>query len=374
MCKLGPGILIVLLSVSLSFANDGRLEISQQLIPYTITNAGSYVLTENLTATSGVTAITVATNDVTLDLNGFAIQGTAGSLHGVDVSGSMMNIVVANGFIRGLGQQGINAASASNVVVRGLEIARNGGDGARVGQGFLIVRSSFYDNGQDGLSASAGVGTIDECNVRANGRYGINAGDHTLVSDSTCRENANTGVRVGLGSAVIRTALRDNRGNGIETGLGSLVSDVSVIGSGTNGVQVASGCRVQRVQAFSSSGFGIAAGPYASIEDCTMRINTNGGLRVTNVCLVVRSIASQNGVGPGIRVQGFGSRVEGNEVNKNAIGIEVTGTNNLVVKNFAHDNSTTNFSIVAGNRYEIVTNPGTNTNAFQEAWASFSIF
>src|SRR6478609_1827254 len=41
--------------------------------PFTINQPGSYYLTTNLTISSG-TAITIATNDVTLDLNGFALQ------------------------------------------------------------------------------------------------------------------------------------------------------------------------------------------------------------------------------------------------------------------------------------------------------------
>src|SRR5262249_30290848 len=46
--------------------------------PFTITNSGSYYLTTNLSVSTG-NAITIATNGVTLDLNGFTISSTAAS-------------------------------------------------------------------------------------------------------------------------------------------------------------------------------------------------------------------------------------------------------------------------------------------------------
>src|SRR6188768_715136 len=44
--------------------------------PFTITAPGSYYLIGNLSVSSG-NAIVIATNDVTLDLNGFTISSTA---------------------------------------------------------------------------------------------------------------------------------------------------------------------------------------------------------------------------------------------------------------------------------------------------------
>src|SRR5436853_6905176 len=52
--------------------------------PFTITNPGSYYVTTNLTVSSG-NAVTIATNDVTLDLNGFTIRSTAVSATGYGI-------------------------------------------------------------------------------------------------------------------------------------------------------------------------------------------------------------------------------------------------------------------------------------------------
>lgn len=70
--------------------------------PFTITNGGSYYLTTNLTVGGG-DAITIAANDVTLDLNGFTIASTAASASGTGIllSGGRANIAIYNGIIRG---------------------------------------------------------------------------------------------------------------------------------------------------------------------------------------------------------------------------------------------------------------------------------
>src|SRR5205807_5395152 len=64
--------------------------------PLTISKPGSYYLTTNLTVSSG-NAITIATNGVTLDLNGFGLRSTAPSATGTGIllnSGSR-NITLA---------------------------------------------------------------------------------------------------------------------------------------------------------------------------------------------------------------------------------------------------------------------------------------
>jgi hypothetical protein len=48
-------------------------------LPFTITNAGSYYLTTNLVGTSGTNGITIASGNVTLDLEGFALLGVPSS-------------------------------------------------------------------------------------------------------------------------------------------------------------------------------------------------------------------------------------------------------------------------------------------------------
>src|ERR1017187_7620780 len=70
--------------------------------PFTISNSGSYYLTGNLTVNSS-SAITIATNQVTLDLNGFTISSTAPSAagSGILLVSGLTDITIVNGHIKG---------------------------------------------------------------------------------------------------------------------------------------------------------------------------------------------------------------------------------------------------------------------------------
>src|SRR5437867_6235789 len=57
-------------------------------VPFTITNSGSFYVTTNLTGTAGRSGIIVQSDNVTLDLNGFALIGVAGSSNGIVCPGA----------------------------------------------------------------------------------------------------------------------------------------------------------------------------------------------------------------------------------------------------------------------------------------------
>lgn len=85
--------------------------------PITISTSGSYRLTSNLVVPAGVNAIQIATNNVTIDLNGFTIQGpgycngqgasitcTETSTFGVtQMNGTRDRMAVQNGTVGGFG-------------------------------------------------------------------------------------------------------------------------------------------------------------------------------------------------------------------------------------------------------------------------------
>src|SRR5215469_4488685 len=69
--------------------------------PFNITAPGSYYLTTNLSVASG-NAVTILTNNVMLDLNGFIISSTespASTSSGILLNG-VINITIVNGLIR----------------------------------------------------------------------------------------------------------------------------------------------------------------------------------------------------------------------------------------------------------------------------------
>lgn len=84
---------------------EARIAISS--LPYTITTSGSYYVTKKLISAGD--GITISASDVTLDLNGFTLEGTSSDVthEGVKLEGSVgaviENVKVSNGVIRGFG-------------------------------------------------------------------------------------------------------------------------------------------------------------------------------------------------------------------------------------------------------------------------------
>lgn len=124
-------------------ASGGPVLISQpKQFPITITEPGSYQLEENLVVPDvNTTAIEVAANDVTIDLNGFSISGPvvcsgtscppSGFGNGISTAGILpvgccSNITVRNGTIRGMGGRGISL-SHNSVLIEDMHIRSNAG-------------------------------------------------------------------------------------------------------------------------------------------------------------------------------------------------------------------------------------------------------
>src|ERR1700743_2732205 len=78
---------------------------------YDITTPGSYYVTNEILGSAvGVPGspygIQIDSDNVTIDLNGFTLQGVAGTYSGVFIHGSHSNIVIRNGIVTGWGADG----------------------------------------------------------------------------------------------------------------------------------------------------------------------------------------------------------------------------------------------------------------------------
>lgn len=151
---------------------------------YVISQPGSYVLGGNIAVTTG-NAITVQSNNVTLDLGGFTLSSTASpaSGYGVELAGGSVHITIFNGHIRGTTEyngtfvsggfsSGIDFTSEPlNVQVRDVSI------------------SGVAAYGID-LALSPSNSVIG-CTVRISGGFGIRAG---IVSESSATIVGTNGI------------------------------------------------------------------------------------------------------------------------------------------------------------------------------------
>ena len=165
------GVVLVALAIPFSAqAGDGQIKIGQTsstTFPVILDKPGSYVLTSNLeVTTSGAAGVLILVNDVTLDLNGFAIIGDKGGgteSRGIDARGRR-NITIKNGTVR-------------NFLSDGVAVHELGAAPENQDQNSIIEKLKVSDNGFAGIVAS-----------------------YALVRDCVAADNSWTGIVVNSGT------------------------------------------------------------------------------------------------------------------------------------------------------------------------------
>lgn len=193
-----------------AFAVDGVVLINQSTVmaaggfPYTISQPGSYKLSGNLTVTTIKDAIVIQHDDVTLDLNGFAIVGP-GTYVAVGVSGCTPGGDPAH--CAGISSFGYQNITIKNGVIRGFS------DGVYVG-GTALISDLQTSRNLVGVSASGSI-ILVRCAANNNDFWGINVGNAT-VSECTANNNTVDGIEAS-GSTLIHNVASQNGGYGINT-------------------------------------------------------------------------------------------------------------------------------------------------------------
>jgi parallel beta-helix repeat protein len=325
--------------------------------PFTISQPGSYYLTTNIVGVSGSNGISISANNVTLDLNGFALQGVSGSEVGIDIPLAQTNITVRNGSLSGW-DPGVesSAASSANMVFERLNVSASA-----TSFGFDIT----------------GNCVVRDCNCQDNGS-GIYCQGAAVISGCTADNNGDNGILC-TGSAIISGCAADNNGdNGIEVYFGA-VSGCNVQNNGEDGIFIesgtVSGCNVQ-----DNTESGIEVFLYAVVSGCDVSDNTGSGISLvsfgTGVSVVVGNNCNGNNSsgstsGGGIYISGSDNRVEGNHVTASGnAGIAVASgyIDNIITKNSVIGNGASNYSVPAGNDLGPVGTAATATSP----WANIS--
>ena len=295
-------------------------------VPYTITQPGSYYLTQNVTMAGAGYAITINVANVTLDLGGFTIDG-------------------AN-----LGNKGVFANfAATGLTIRNGTVVRMTGTGFDAQTGALL-EDVHANNNQTGILVR---GTLRNCSARDNTSDGVDA-YYSTVSDCFTQTNQ---VGFYLDASRLSNCAAEFNTTGILMFEASSVQDCAVRG-GTTGIYVSGssassgGSTVRRNTIQSAGGDGIYVPGWNSyIEGNTV------------------SKSGVNGPGSGINVSGQRNRIDSNHVNDNAsYGIVVNiGSGNVIVRNWA-DANVTDYFFGAGNDGGPVQAPGAATSP----WANLT--
>jgi parallel beta-helix repeat protein len=306
---------------------------------FIISQPGSYYLTTNVVGVSGQSGIEIATNNVTLDLNGYSLQGGVPAIwtqgNGIYIAGLYpANITLRNGTVSGWGYKGVYIPpwNAVNIV---------------------LERLNVFDNEEDGIDMT-GSGVVRDCVATDNGLTGIAASLGVIVRD--CTSEGNDGGIV-CNHGIISGCTVNNCGGGI------------VIASG-----IVSGCTVEN-----SGWLGGINAQSASVSGCVVQNNDNYGIYVDgpdneiirNTC--IGNNADNEANSAGIYIDGSNNRIEDNHVTASGnagmlVSSDGSSTNNVIIKNSVSGNGTNNYVVPVGNDLGPVGTAATATSP----WANIS--
>lgn len=303
-------------------------------LPFVVSLSGSYYLTQSLVGPPGEVGVLVRARRVTIDLNGFELRGSAGSLDAIQVVEGITpcaDLVVRNGSIHGWGADGINAACVTGAVFEDLRIEENEGAGAVAGD-FAVARNLI---------------------IRSQGGVGIDLGSAARVEGVVASDNGEDGIGVSVNSVVVNSSAFRNARVGIRAGEMSVVENVAASNNGAVGVRVESGSTVARAVADANLNIGIALNGKGVVVDSTARGNTPSGVLAFAGSRIERCVVSDNatngivlnGAGSlvgntlvnnptGILLNGQGARLESNDLTGGDIGVKAAKGGNLIVRNF----------------------------------------
>jgi parallel beta-helix repeat protein len=160
---------------------------------FTITNSGSYYLTTNIIGVSGEDGIDIEANNVTLDLNGFALLAGSSAGYGIQTLSGCANITVYNGTVSGW-FFGVRSY-AGNTTFDRLDISANN-------YGLFVYGPSVIRDCASSGNRDTGIGAVsNDCfifdNICVSNSFGIVVeGNNNRVEDNHLPGNGLEGIAV----------------------------------------------------------------------------------------------------------------------------------------------------------------------------------
>jgi parallel beta-helix repeat protein len=348
-------------------------------LPFVINRPGSYYLTTNLTANPG--GIGIWTNNVTLDLMGFEVDGSGGSGVGIGVLPGVANICIRNGSVHNWNLGGIYLSGATNCLLQDVRVSGNFGNGLVAGDASVVSRCVATLNNGDGIvggkncsilgclaftNTITGVhvaegSVVRDCSATRNGGCGIVAGWGSTIRDCAASYNVSCGIRAGAACAVMDCSAYFNKGHGItdDSGVlgapglsiancaatsndqdgfflsnGSAVKNCLAKGNKLIGIETFYGCTITDCSANDNFGTGISLLAQGTLNGCTVANNGTNGVEVEKQCVITGCTVIANH-GHGIHVTQDSNRLDGNTVRdntKDGISVDATAVKNVVVR------------------------------------------
>jgi hypothetical protein len=378
------------------WAANGQIKIGQRDFPLTITNSGSFILTESVTNGSGM-AIQVQANYVTLDLNGYTMKGNRSSFStGIGTFEGVCGLYVRNGHLEDFGRYAVGLGDFGRME----RVAISGcGQAVSAGEGSLIIDCQVYSNStadigdpinldsgsilqdflyEDNVSQQpfdAVVDGADACllsrvqvaRVSTTGTcWVVQGGSGSLVSEcvvADCDTRASTmiGIRVLDGALVADSAVRDIAVvNGSAYGLSGTVGSMFLR------------CQVEAITSSVSSAKGVYGLYGTCVSDCRISDVAGTGLSFDTMGRIVRTTSSDHS---GLGYEAIRSGVvlrENHAAHTLNYGYQIRGFTSLLLLNtaFRAGSGFSDFPGQTNHRAQVVSSPGMFYELRSNSWAN----
>ena len=263
-------------------------------LPYTISAAGSYYLTRNLSVTSG-DGITISSSDVSVDLNGFTISSTEATPAGTGIlfSGLRSNLSIRNGTIRG----NVNIVGGSFTGSGFL----NGIGGIFGAQNTLVSHVAVAGCMGHGINLSTSSNSVENCTVRMVAGTGINS---DTVQNCTARNCGTAGI---FGTTVTNCDADTVTGTAI---FASTATNCKALTSAGTDSGLIADCAVNCIGESNSSGFGISG---KTVRNCKAFSRFSKAIKADIVegCHAVTTGAGQTAIEATIVSNSYGETASG---------------------------------------------------------------
>jgi hypothetical protein len=270
-------------------AGNGRLEINQTCaensgcfagdtpgFPVQITSHGSYVLTGSLQVPAATDGVEVTAENVTIDLNGFSIEGPV-TCTGTPVTGCSASS----------GAQGVDASSQRGTTVTAGSISGFGASGVHLGDHATASQLRVSENASSGLSVG-GHSRVEDIRSERNANYGVDTGVQSTVENAVAFGNGYRGIATDDGSTIVDSSSSQNADIGIFAGSHNTVRGVSSTSNQDDGIMLYNGNSVLvDSTAGDNTGFGVNClyGGDSALSNVVLNYNNSNNAQFDGQCL-----------------------------------------------------------------------------------------
>lgn len=288
-------------------------------LPCSISQSGSYYLTRNLTSAAGYNGISILVGNVTLDLNGFTLDGNANTASRAVYMEFVSNVTVRNGTIVNWNKEGIDGFASAQVRVENVTVDNsNNGYGIFVGNAGVVARCQVRSS-VVGIIAGDGS-TVSNCSAISNQR-GFQIGNAATITDCTAVYNAGVGFDLAQGANARSCTARANSGTGFQAAASCTIVNCTSSGNTGKGFQMDGAGSLLASTASGNTDIGVDLLPpgggtslAARVDGCTITFNGSHGLNqgAGGGSTFTNNTIARNG-GAGVRV------LDGNHIINNRI-------------------------------------------------------